>query len=504
MKAGSLNGPAARGAAGRGFGRGLLADRRARGLVLVAVLALSAHVHLWNPAGFPDLFFDEGIYMRRAMTTAETGNPQEADFYDHPYFGQLVLAGFVKLAGFPGTVEQSLEASYLAPRVLMGLFAVLDTFLIYKISEKRFGRKTAVLASVLFAAMPLTWMFRRILLDSILMPFLLSSVLLALHSGGSRHRSLLVASSSVLLGLAIFTKVTAVTMVPVVAFIIASHHGFRGLAWWLPPVVAVPAAWPAVAAHLGQIDLWLRGVLWQGGRGAGQFWPITGAVFAMDPVLAGLGFAGLAYAAARRDALLVLWLAPFLLFVSAVGFFQYFHYILILPAMCVAAAHMISSGLARIGGARLRGLACAGIALGFAAYGGAVSTSIASADLTGAQFRAMQYAVDTFDDEESTLVAGPVYTWVLSSVHGRDNVLPDYGDVLFRERGTDHAYLVVDPHFVLDFQRGERLSEAVRNSTVVRTFSQEVPDSGFPRYAYESTTEGSAIEIRASIGAPRP
>jgi 4-amino-4-deoxy-L-arabinose transferase-like glycosyltransferase len=64
---------------------------------------------------------------------------------------------------------------YLVPRVLMGILAVVDTFLVYKISERRYNRNVALIASVLFAVMPISWYTRRILFDSIQLPFLLTS-----------------------------------------------------------------------------------------------------------------------------------------------------------------------------------------------------------------------------------------------------------------------------------------------------------------------------------------
>ena len=287
---------------------------------------LSAYVHLWNPVGYPDIFFDEGIYMRRAMTVLETDSPQEGTFYDHPYFGQMFLSGFLKVAGFPQTAEQSLEMSYMVPRVLMGLLAILDTFLIYKITEKRFGRHVAILASILSAAMPMTWMLRRIPLDGILLPFMLSSILLALHSKNSENKNVLILSSSVLLGLAIFTKLTAITMIPVVGYIIVSNRGIKELGKWLPPVFVIPSAWPAFAAHLGQLDYWFRDVLWQAGRSTGGILPVTGCLFSIDPVMTILGAASFGYATVKKDLFLIFWFAPFLIFVSSVGFFQYFHY----------------------------------------------------------------------------------------------------------------------------------------------------------------------------------
>jgi len=93
--------------------------------LLVAPLVLSAYTHLWNPAGFPDIFFDEGTYMRRAMNILDSGNPQEAYFYDHPFFGQMVLSGVLRMTGHPDSLDVSTEASsletlYMLPRVFMG------------------------------------------------------------------------------------------------------------------------------------------------------------------------------------------------------------------------------------------------------------------------------------------------------------------------------------------------------------------------------------------------
>ena len=71
---------------------------------------------------------------------------------------------------------------YLVPRVLMGLLAVADTFLIYKITERRYhNRNVALIAAILFAVMPYGWLFRRIFLETIQVPFLLTSILLAVY-----------------------------------------------------------------------------------------------------------------------------------------------------------------------------------------------------------------------------------------------------------------------------------------------------------------------------------
>jgi hypothetical protein len=107
--------------------------------------------HLWNPIGFPYFHGDEGHYMRRAIHTLEGLGPQEQrnttwtfeQPYDHPYFGQLFLAGALGAIGYPDSLNPrigdiySIEMLHLAPRLLMGALAVVDTFLIYKIAERR-------------------------------------------------------------------------------------------------------------------------------------------------------------------------------------------------------------------------------------------------------------------------------------------------------------------------------------------------------------------------------
>ncbi|HEY6883460.1 MAG TPA: hypothetical protein VI278_05425, partial [Nitrososphaeraceae archaeon] len=118
---------------------------------------------------------DEGIYMRRSMHVLQGLGPQDpasrfdhsqasTSSYDHPYFGQMFLAGIFKLIGYPNSLVNTsaktddtlhlIEMLYLVPRVLMGLLAVVDTFLVYKIAERRYNRNVAVIASVLFAVMP--------------------------------------------------------------------------------------------------------------------------------------------------------------------------------------------------------------------------------------------------------------------------------------------------------------------------------------------------------------
>src|SRR5215207_6111230 len=92
--------------------------------------------------------------------------------YDHPYFGQLFLAAMLSIVGYPDSLHpspdvKSIEMLHMVPRVLMGLLAMADTFLVYKIAERRYNnRMIGFISATLFAVMPITWLFRRIMLDS--------------------------------------------------------------------------------------------------------------------------------------------------------------------------------------------------------------------------------------------------------------------------------------------------------------------------------------------------
>lgn len=89
--------------------------------------------------------------MRRAMHVMDGLGVQERSYYDHPYFGQLLLAGVLSLVNYPqslnpGEDADSISALYGVPRILMGLLAIADTFFIYEISKRRYNNRVALLA----------------------------------------------------------------------------------------------------------------------------------------------------------------------------------------------------------------------------------------------------------------------------------------------------------------------------------------------------------------------
>lgn len=335
--------------------------------LLAITLILSIFVYLWNPLEFPHLRYDEGTYIGRAMHVLVTKSPQEGKFYDHPYFGQLFLAGILWLTGYPdtlqssadGNVVQSVKMLWLIPRVLIGTLAVLDSFLVYKISERLYNTKIGFIAAILFTVMSMSFL-RTVFLESLQLPLLLLSIFLAVHLGTSRIKDSIRISMSITLlsgifmGLAIFTKIPVVAMIPLVGFLVFTNSNIKlkMVALWLVPVILIPLIWPGYSLIHGEFGYWWVGVFWQTHRQMDwtNFIEINSqlsltnailSVFVQMPVLVVLGLAGLVYATVRRDFVLLLWIVPFFIFLYFIGFVRDFHLIPLVPALCISSARLI-------------------------------------------------------------------------------------------------------------------------------------------------------------------
>ena len=315
---------------------------------------------------------DEGHYIRRALLVLEQLDPQESARYDHPFFGQLFLAGVFGMIGYPDILNPvsgdvySTQMLYMVPRLLMGVLAVFDTFIIYKICEHRYNSRTiAFVASLLFAVMPLTWFTRRIYLDSIQLPFILLAILFAVYYNTSnknlqypsrinKRSILLVAFSGISLGLGIFTKIPVISLIPLIGYLLFKANNdyiqkLKVLGLWLTPVILIPAIWPLYSLSVNDFNDWYSGVFSQAERAGSGISTIT-ILFKIDPILVTLGLAGLVFfSAIKRDLFLILLFIPFFVFITLVPWTQHFHWIQTFPAFCIASAVLIDDVASRLG-----------------------------------------------------------------------------------------------------------------------------------------------------------
>lgn len=477
-------------------------------ILIISILAISAFTHLWNVSGFPDIFFDEGAYMHRTMHVLKGLGPEEGTFYDHPFFGQIFLAGILGSIGYPHSLNlsngiNSVSTIYLIPRILMGLLAFADTFLVYKIADRRYGKNVALVSAALFSVMPITWIFRRILLDSILLPFLLLSILAALYSKDSKHGTGLVLLSGVCMGLAIFTKVPAFTMMPLVGSLVFFYNRKRlkMLGLWLIPVIMIPLAWPAQSVESGHFSNWIHDVFYyQTHRtGGSDLYTISNTFAQIDPVLFWLASAAMVFAAVRRDYFIITWMVPFVIFLYLIGYNQYFYWIPVIPVMCIAAGVLIVKLSEKIPRKQIANMCIIISILGIGIFGMVNLVDIITTDMTSTQYAAMSYILnDTKYTRNTIIFAGPTYSWVLDDVFHKKNTLVYYS-ALSWPANPNKFVLLSDPHLHFDFSLGKQLVDLYNSTRVIQSFNGSLSKYNTSHYPYQNlyyTTEGNHIEIR--------
>jgi Dolichyl-phosphate-mannose-protein mannosyltransferase len=498
-------------------------------LVILIPLVLSAYTHLWNLLGFPSIHIDEAHYMRRAMLILEGMGPQESAesgyprTYDHPYFGQLFLAGVLGVIGYPssfnpGSDVDTIETLHLVPRILMGLLAILDTFILYRIAERRYNTTIALIASILFAIMPMTWIFRRVYLDTILVPFLLSSILFAVYIKGKDNdislnskskykisKNVLILLSGIFLGLTIYTKVPAFTMIPLVGTLVFFNSGksLRSVGIWFIPVIILPLLWPLYSVVAGQSDLWVYWVLWQTERGSRPLSKSLTHFFQIDPLLATIGIAGIVFAAIRKDFLPLIWISPFLIFSYFIGFIQYFHLLAIFPAFCLGSAILIEY-LQRIIAKYSHKLLAYTIILFVSVFGIVTTTMLITLDVNSSYYKIYAAIAEKIPDTTNgvptkiTLIGGHFWVWdsywitqyVLDKPH--QWIDPKFDPDFNQEIKTDKVLFVGDQKLVESLSRRvnsdniRQIRELYNESKEIASFTDNVTSHTSGNYPYNT------------------
>ena len=124
------------------------------------------------------------------------------------------------------------------------------------------------------------------------------------HKIMSNQNIILLLSSGIFLGLTIFTKIPAITLIPLVGFIVFTNNkkSFKALGIWIIPVILIPLMWPIHALSAGHMEFWLDDVIWQATeRPESSLDNSLRDLLRIDPVLIVLGSVSLIYAALRKD-----------------------------------------------------------------------------------------------------------------------------------------------------------------------------------------------------------
>jgi hypothetical protein len=483
-------------------------------ILLIIPLVITSFTHLWNPIGFPDLFSDEGVYIRRSLHILQGLGPQETDtYYDNPFFGQIFLAAIFSLIGYPDSMGlssdlHSSEMLFAVPRILMGVLAVIDTYLLFKITERQYNKNLAFFASILFAVMPMSWFTRRILLESIQLPFLLSSILFALYSSKSitvligtnkvvSFNVILVLISGILLGISIFTKIPAFVMIPLIGFLIFrySNKSWKIMGLWFIPVVLIPIIWPTYSIAVGQFDYWWDTIKVQTVREGVPLLNTIPVLLLIDPVLLILGAAGIILAIIKKDLFILLWGIPYFIFLVIVGWnwAPYQLFIPLIPLFCIASSTLIFDIAKRIKTKNIQKVLPWSVITVLSVFGLISTTMLISMNVTSGQFQMIKfvssYVNDISNNESIMIVSNPIYSWIFKYVYHKDNVLNEVNDFDYEPVTTKKILFISDVESKSITPYSESLQELYNTTKQIFKINGLTDIFDTTRYPYSSMLE---------------
>lgn len=350
------------------------------GVLVLAVVALSSFTHLHALTNNPGIWWDEGTYIGRGIvvvrqhTLYPDSDAMESnvayygtDYYGHPFLGWGILALVFALVGYPGSLQgrppgvDTLALYYLVPRTVMAVLTILDTFLIYAVGRRAFGRpRHGLAAAALFALSPVTRQMLYVQLDNFMTFWFLLAVHLALISqarevGRATLRYALL--SGVAYGAAVLSKLPALYLLPVIPMILLLPPGPLAprrprapkpaedphpprvatvpLALWAAAALATMSLWVIYALLQGEMDRLINGLDIFANRDPGgwDFTTLLGRFFAqVDPFLFAVGLAGLGYSLARLRPMVATWAALYIFYLFIIpNRIQYYFLPLVVP-----------------------------------------------------------------------------------------------------------------------------------------------------------------------------
>jgi len=155
----------------------------------------------------PDFYFDEAMHSMAMKNFIATGNSAELFLFVHPHLFMLLLY-------IPGLLigvnEQSL-------RLVEGFFGVLSVFVVYFLAKMWYGKKYAVLSSLLFAVATLPVLYSRLIYGyNTSMFFTIASIFsieyLIIHKFMKKYELIMIFVSGILIGLTLLTRYNSLTV----------------------------------------------------------------------------------------------------------------------------------------------------------------------------------------------------------------------------------------------------------------------------------------------------
>ena len=442
-------------------------------------------------ASFPEYFWDEGVYVDRAINFAKTFQMyQDPNYIDHPPLGWIIPSLLFAVTGFPNSIihlqihdmNLQLLLLFLIPRLVAVSYIIPIAILVYKLSDRLYNnKKFALISLATFALIPAVWPFRNLLLDPLMILFVLSSLFLITPRNDEKNNSAtryMLLISGALFGCALLIKFSAIFFLPALLFyVIQNKKRVQSGITWLIPLITIESLW--IFAMLNQHDIGslLSTQLWQVSRASSLPYGIALQIlFTVSPIGMTFGILGIIQSVKKKNISALLLSMPYLGFLFRGGFVGFVHTIPILPILSIYAGKPLHDLLQKILQVQSRqenekSFNLLLIVILVSSIG--ITLWITSFDAGKAQREATEYLANTLPSN-AVLVTNPGYGWVVKQFRP-DVQVTDFFSFNFIKKTPDDVYFAESDSPV---QRDQSLAQTqymYEKSCLVKTFKIDPP-----------------------------
>jgi hypothetical protein len=283
--------------------------------------------------------------------------------------------------------------------------------------------------------------------------------------------------------------------------------------------------WPAYATLTGHFDEWIHGVLFQASRESGKdLRNSINIIFQIDAVLLVLAFAAFIYSELRNSYFIFLWIVPYLIFLSTLGWVVHFHWILLIPAFCIAIGVLIEGISNRIKRKRVSQVSRIVIISIIGIFGLTSTYTLITSNLNSSYFELYSYISQNLqsnskantndDNNDGITVIGShrvkAILWIPAYVFNNNNIFFRDTDIGLQSTippiETKKVLLIVDNnlrHRLVPFEnigneKDKQISSIYNNAQTSATFINQE----YKRYSYMTMKDnyglGSFVEVRSN------
>ena len=193
-------------------------------IMLIIALGIVIFTHSYNMFQYPYYENDEGIYQAQAWSIVKLNQlAPYTYFYDHAPAGWMIMAFFTQIVGGFFNYNFSGISALDTGRVVILIFKIFTVLFVYGIIKNQTGKYyLGILGMILMSVSPLEIYFqRRILLDNVMITLIMGAVYLVSKKQITMANSIY---ASIILGVAVLTKESAVFFVPGLILLMYLQH----------------------------------------------------------------------------------------------------------------------------------------------------------------------------------------------------------------------------------------------------------------------------------------